>query len=101
MAKKGIVQRIAAHIAERLKPTTILKEATQTVTDKVVPLGAAELAHGLIGNADGRGGPAFVPYGSSQRPLDVAGPGQSYNQAIRDAAARASQQQDRSMGMDR
>lgn len=56
-------ERVADHLKGRLHPKTIGKEVLDTITDKIVPQGTAELAQAI--NTQGFG---YVPYGSGQEP---------------------------------
>jgi hypothetical protein len=55
--------------------------------------GAAELSQALNSQSN-----AYVPYGAAQSPLEVEGPGTSYQQSLREASERSGPEQDRGMG---
>ncbi len=61
----GFFSDMAAQVRQRLNPMTIAAEAFETVTDRVVPQGAAEIAQAL------NLGHGYVPYGPGQEPLPV------------------------------
>jgi hypothetical protein len=61
------------NLIHRINPMTMIRETAQTVTDRVIPQGAAELAQGLVGNAANNHGSAYVPYGHAQAPVPVSG----------------------------
>jgi hypothetical protein len=84
-------------VSERLDPATIGKEVMQTLTDKVVPQGATELAQGLYSGHSN----AFTPYGHAQQPLEVEGPAAGYQAMLQEAAQRVGPQQERDVGVER
>jgi len=94
MSDRGLLERIGSHLVDRIK--AIPGEAYQTLTDKVVPQGASEIAQALNSQSN-----AFVPYGHAQQPLDVEGPAQSYQDMLREASQRGGQEHGHEMGMDR
>ena len=62
---------VGQHLAHRLSPKTIAKEIFATVTDKLIPQGADELAHALFGH-----GRAYAPHGYHvPRPIKPEGHG--------------------------
>lgn len=85
---------MAESYRDRIK--AIPGEILHTLTEKVIPQGAAELAQALNSDAN-----AYVPYGSAQRPLEVEGPQMSYQEALRESSQRATQEHDHGHGMDR
>lgn len=60
---ESFLGRIGEHLKDRI--AAIPGEAWETLTDKVLPQGAAELAQAL------NTGSGYVAYGDAQRPLDV------------------------------
>ena len=75
----------------------VAKEAAQTLTQRVIPQGAAELSQALFSQSN-----AYVPYGQGQRPVAPAqGPQQSYQEMLRAASQRGGPAHGRGMGMDR
>src|SRR5712691_9189184 len=59
---RSLAGRIGRHLGERAK--AILPEVFETITDKIIPQGAAEAAQAL------NTGHGYVPYGSAQAPLE-------------------------------
>jgi hypothetical protein len=93
--KPGLLRRMGSHLWERAK--AIVPETFQTLSDKVVPQGASEIAHAIYNGQSN----AYVPYGDAQRPVDVKGPNQSYQDMLRGMSQRGAPEQDREIGMDR
>ena len=61
----GFLSDLGGTIKARLNPKTIAAEVFETITDRVIPHGAAELAHAL--NTQGSG---YVPYGQASMPVE-------------------------------
>ena len=95
--RPGFFERVASHVGDRL--AAIPGEVAQTVTEKVIPQGATEIAQALYGGGQSN---VFTPYGHAQQPLTVEGPQQqSYTEMLRDAARRGGREQERDVGLDR
>ena len=62
----GFFSDLGGTIKARLTPKTIAHEAFETLTDRIVPQGAAEIAQTLFGHGSG-----YVPYGPGQAALPV------------------------------
>jgi hypothetical protein len=100
MAEKSWLDQLKAMVSERLDIGTFLKEAGQMLDHKITQ-GAAELAHGLLSNADGHGGSAYLPYGMNNKPVEIEGPSGTYQDMLRDASQAPAPEQDRPHGPDR
>jgi hypothetical protein len=92
--KPGLFRRVASHQAGRIM--AIPGEVAETLTDKVIPQGASEVAQALNSRADG-----YVPYGAAQRPLEVEGPAVSYRGSLRESSRRAGPEQGRGNEVER
>jgi hypothetical protein len=88
--KKSLLGRLGTHIWERVK--AIGPETFETLTDKVIPQGASEIAHAINSQSN-----AFVPYGAAQRPVEVESPQTSYTDMLREASQRGRPEQSREM----
>ncbi len=81
--RKSLLGRAGSHLVGRIK--AILPEIFATVTDKVIPQGAAELSQALYSQSN-----AYVPYGAGQRSVDVVepiqAPKQSYEAKVQTAS---------------
>lgn len=62
---KTRTERAIEHLKGRLSPATVGKEMLDTLTDKIIPQGAAELAQAI-----NLGGSGYVPYGAGQEPVE-------------------------------
>ena len=60
----GVFATIGNHLKNRLSLKTIASEMASTITDRIIPHGAAELAHGIITQST-----AYVPYGQETVPV--------------------------------
>jgi hypothetical protein len=78
--ERGLLGRMWDHFKERL--AAFPAEVEDMVERKTVQ-GAAELAQALNSQAN-----AYVPYGAGQKALEVDGPQQSWQDQVREAAAR-------------
>ena len=81
---KNWLERIGERLAE------VPAEVAQTLTDKVIPQGAAELSQALNSQSN-----AYVPYGAAQRPLEVEGPQVNYQEMLREASSRETPEPER------
>jgi hypothetical protein len=88
--KKSLLRRIGSHLWERVK--AIGPEAFETLTDKVIPQGASEIAQAINSQSN-----AYVPYGAAQRPTEVQVPQTSYDDMLREASQRGGPEQSREM----
>ena len=82
----------ADHLKERIQ--AIPSEVGDMLVQKTAH-GAAEVSHALNSQSN-----SFVPYGTGQAPLEVEGPQQSFQDALRDAAAKG-QEHDQGHDIDR
>jgi hypothetical protein len=96
---RGLLRAAGRELVEGIK--RFGKEIAETLTDKVIPQGSAEVAQALYT------GSAFTPYGAAQSPLEPypvqgeKGPQQSFEQTLDGYASRASvQEQDKQREQD-
>ena len=93
--ERGWLGRVGSHVWERVK--AIGPEAFETLTDKVIPQGAAEISQALNSQSN-----AYVAYGAGQNAdLSVGGPQQNYTDMIREASQRVEHGQERGPEMER
>jgi hypothetical protein len=81
-AKQTLWDKVADHFIDRMAP-----EIGDMLMQKTAQ-GSAELSQFL-----NQGNAAYTPYGYAQKPLEVEGPQQSWQQQLQDASQRAGQQQ--------
>jgi hypothetical protein len=86
-ARQSLWERVKDHFIDRFVP-----EVGDMLMQKMAQ-GSAELSQFL-----NQGNAAYTPYGYAQRPLEVEGPQQSYQDMLRDASRTAGQEHERGMG---
>ena len=83
----SVYSKFVDHIKDRLNIKTIASEMASTVTDRIIPHGAAELAHAFMTQGSG-----YVPYGQESIPVSDA-------DAVQDAPPSMAEQYQASLAM--
>src|SRR5262245_33414983 len=89
--KPGVLRRAAAAVGRQVQ--RIFREVSSTVTDRVIPQGAAEIGQALYGSPGG-GTTGYTPYGTGQRPAPIYQPPQQargFDQRLAEYASRGAQ----------